>query len=82
MICIGFGFGVTNETWFPSQEDTGAKYKLPKGLAPLAKHKKDLASFKAVKTSSAETLTVGVLLANGSQSLCRSRTELCQYDFS
>ena len=41
MVFLGFGYGVTNETWFPSLKDTGADYALPAGLAPLAEHKKD-----------------------------------------
>ncbi|MFP6675221.1 MAG: DUF1552 domain-containing protein, partial [Pirellulaceae bacterium] len=40
-VFLGFGFGVTQETWFPNTADTGADYKLPQGLAPLARHKKD-----------------------------------------
>ena len=42
MVFLGFGFGVTQETWFPSQEQTGADYDLPQGLKPLARHKEDL----------------------------------------
>jgi hypothetical protein len=41
MVFLGFGYGVTNETWFPSLKDTGADYALPAGLVPLAEHKKD-----------------------------------------
>ena len=41
MVFLGFGFGVTQETWFPNVEQTGADYKLPEGLAPLARHKAD-----------------------------------------
>jgi hypothetical protein len=41
MVFLGFGFGVTKETWFPNVEQTGAKYDLSKGLAPLARHKAD-----------------------------------------
>ena len=41
MVFLGFGYGVTNETWFPKLTDTGASYALPEGLAPLAAHKKD-----------------------------------------
>jgi hypothetical protein len=41
MVFLGFGYGVTNETWFPKLTDTGASYALPEGLAPLAEHKKD-----------------------------------------
>ena len=40
-IFLGMGFGVTKETWYPDLKDTGASYKLPEGLAPLARHKKD-----------------------------------------
>ena len=42
MVFLGFGYGVTNETWFPSLKDTGADYALPAGLAPLAEHKKEI----------------------------------------
>ncbi len=40
-IFLGFGFGVTNETWFPDPKTTGEKYPLPPGLEPLARHQKD-----------------------------------------
>lgn len=39
MVFLGFGFGVTKETWFPALEQTGENYKLPEGLQPLARHK-------------------------------------------
>jgi hypothetical protein len=42
MIFLAFGWGVTRETWFPDVKQTGADYELPQGLAPLAKHKKDI----------------------------------------
>ena len=38
---MGIGFGVTKQTWYPDQKDTGAKYQLSEGLSPLARHKKD-----------------------------------------
>lgn len=41
MIFLGMGFGVTQETWFPDVKQTGADYKLPPGLAALARHQKD-----------------------------------------
>jgi hypothetical protein len=41
MVFLGFGFGVTKESWFPDVKQTGAGYDLPKGLAPLARHKAD-----------------------------------------
>lgn len=40
-VFLGIGFGVTKETWYPKQEETGADYQLPPGLAPLARHKAD-----------------------------------------
>ncbi len=40
-VFLGMGFGVTKETWYPDATDTGAGYKLTKGLAPLARHKSD-----------------------------------------
>ena len=40
-VFLGTGFGVTKETWYPEITDTGAGYKLSKGLAPLARHKSD-----------------------------------------
>ena len=41
MVFLSFGWGVTKETWFPNKKDTGTGYKLPEGLKPLAKYKKD-----------------------------------------
>lgn len=41
MVFLGFGFGVTNETWFPDVKQTGPDYTLPPGLAPLERHKND-----------------------------------------
>lgn len=41
-IFLGFGFGVTNDTWFPDVKQTGENYTLSAGLAPLARHKADI----------------------------------------
>ena len=41
-VFLGMGFGVTKESWYPDQKDTGLDYTLPEGLAPLAKHKADM----------------------------------------
>ncbi|MEL6107364.1 MAG: DUF1552 domain-containing protein [Planctomycetota bacterium] len=41
MVCLGIGFGVTKETWFPAIEQTGSDYELSEGLKPLARHKDD-----------------------------------------
>lgn len=42
MVFLGFGWGVTNETWFPDPKRTGADWELSEGLRPLAKHQSDL----------------------------------------
>ena len=42
MVFLSFGWGVTNETWFPDVKKTGAEWELPEGLAPLARHKRDI----------------------------------------
>lgn len=42
MLFLGFGWGVTNETWFPDPKKTGAAWELSEGLRPLAKHQSDL----------------------------------------
>ncbi len=42
MVFLGFGWGVTNETWFPDKAKTGADWELPDGLKPLARHREDI----------------------------------------
>ena len=42
IVCLGIGFGVTKETWFPDIDRTGADYDLSEGLKPLARHKNDI----------------------------------------
>lgn len=41
MIFLGFGWGVTEHTWYPDLARPGTDYALPAGLAPLARHKAD-----------------------------------------
>ncbi len=41
MIFLGFGWGVTQQSWYPSLDDKGSGYTLPSGLEPLARHKSD-----------------------------------------
>lgn len=41
MIFLGFGWGVTEQSWFPDLAQKGAGYTLPSGLAPLARHQSD-----------------------------------------
>lgn len=42
MVFLGFGWGVTRETWFPDPTRTGRDYALPAGLAPLERHRQDI----------------------------------------
>ncbi|MGB8854184.1 MAG: DUF1552 domain-containing protein [Pirellulales bacterium] len=39
MVFLGFGWGVTKETWFPDVKQAGSDWTLPPGLAPLERHK-------------------------------------------
>ncbi len=41
LIFLGFGWGITESTWYPDIAKPGADYELPLGLAPLARHKAD-----------------------------------------
>ncbi|MGB8853316.1 MAG: DUF1552 domain-containing protein, partial [Pirellulales bacterium] len=41
LVVLGFGWGVTWESWGPAVDDVGPGYTLPAGLAPLARHKAD-----------------------------------------
>lgn len=40
-VFLGFGWGVTEESWYPRIDQPGADYDLPPGLKPLARHKAD-----------------------------------------
>jgi hypothetical protein len=42
LLFLGFGWGVTNDTWFPDPNKVGADYVLPEGLAPLKRHQADI----------------------------------------
>lgn len=42
MIFVGCGWGVTEETWYPDRNQVGTEWTLPKGLAPLARHQKQI----------------------------------------
>ena len=41
MMFLGFGWGVTRESWYPNKKQTGETYDLPAGLKPLQRHKSD-----------------------------------------
>ena len=40
-IFLNFGWGVTQETWFPDLQQPGVNYTLPPALVPLERHKAD-----------------------------------------
>ena len=41
LVFLGFGWGVTNESWYPDVNKPGRDYPMPPGLAPLERHKAD-----------------------------------------
>lgn len=41
LVFLGFGWGITTETWYPDINQKGTDYTLPEGLKPLARHKAD-----------------------------------------
>jgi hypothetical protein len=41
LVFLGFGWGITESTWYPDIQTQGAAYELPPGLKPLERHKKD-----------------------------------------
>ena len=41
LIFLGFGWGITEPTWYPDIKKPGADYELPLGLKPLERHKAD-----------------------------------------
>ena len=41
LVFLGFGWGITEPTWYPDIKNPGADYELPLGLKPLERHKAD-----------------------------------------
>ena len=41
LIFLGFGWGITEKTWYPDTKNLGKDYELPVGLKPLERHKSD-----------------------------------------
>ena len=41
VVFLGFGWGVTEDSWYPNINQSGADYELSAGLKPLARHKAD-----------------------------------------
>ena len=42
LVFLNFGWGVTEESWYPDRSVVGADFKLPSGLAPLERHRETL----------------------------------------
>ena len=56
LVFLGLGWGLTTETWFPDAHQPGAGYTLPKGLAPLERHK---AGFSVVQGLTHKSVNAG-----------------------
>ena len=41
MVFLSFGWGVTEESWYPKNDEPGDTYAMTEGLSPLKKHRKD-----------------------------------------
>ena len=41
LVFLGFGWGITEPTWYPDIKKPGADYEMPLGLKPLERHKAD-----------------------------------------
>lgn len=41
LVFLGFGWGITEETWYPDMKTPGPDYELPVGLQPLSRHRND-----------------------------------------
>jgi len=41
LVFIGFGWGITEESWYPDIKTPGTDYVTPRGLKPLERHKSD-----------------------------------------
>lgn len=41
LMFLGFGWGVTETSWYPDVKHPGSDYELPPGLKPLARHQAD-----------------------------------------
>ncbi|WP_013629319.1 DUF1552 domain-containing protein [Rubinisphaera brasiliensis] len=46
---LGFGWGVTEESFFPDMKTPGADYELPLGLKPLERHKADFSVIQGLR---------------------------------
>jgi len=80
LVFLGFGWGVTESTWYPDLKQTGADYTLPLGLKPLARHKADFTVVQGLQNKFANEghwgstlwLTGANRYAQPGQSFCNS----------
>ncbi|WP_296460485.1 DUF1552 domain-containing protein [Rubinisphaera sp.] len=49
MVFLGFGWGVTEESFFPDMKTSGPDYELPAGLKPLERHKADFSIVQGLR---------------------------------
>ncbi len=49
IVFLGFGWGVTEESWYPDKNTSGANYELPAGLTPLERHKADFSIVQGLR---------------------------------
>ncbi|QDV67570.1 hypothetical protein Poly24_12710 [Rosistilla carotiformis] len=49
MLFLGFGWGVTEESWFPDMNTPGADYQIPLGLKPLERHRSDFSVVQGLR---------------------------------
>ena len=54
MVFLGFGYGVTQESWYPDLKQLGTNYALPAGLQPLARHQSDFTIVQGLTNKYAE----------------------------
>jgi hypothetical protein len=46
---LGFGWGITEESWYPDVKTPGADYQTPDGLQPLERHKADFSIVQGLR---------------------------------
>ncbi|UUO04678.1 DUF1552 domain-containing protein [Blastopirellula sp. J2-11] len=49
LVFLGFGWGVTEESWYPDKSTPGADFVLPAGLRPLERHKADFSIVQGLR---------------------------------
>ena len=78
LIFLGFGWGITESTWYPDIKKPGPNYELPPGLKPLARTRLISASCKDSGTSIPTRGTGGARCGSPRQPLRPARPEFSQ----